>query len=158
MNSNDERDYAEENANRAVMEEEMETEQEKGKQTVWRNISKVIPGGYYVFEVMEVTGDISGVIVNDFLPTCDGGYIALNCFHFFTEKGLNTFRAMDEDFFAITEVIQIPNLPTTEEKFCVYCTHSRPSHSMPKCKEESCNCTITQTDRYYFQKKEGNLK
>ena len=53
---------------------------------VWRTMRKTVSSGFFVWEVNEVDGDIVPRLSHLYTPTLDGGYIYVQCFHFFKEE------------------------------------------------------------------------
>ncbi len=68
------------------------------KQKVWRTITETSNSGFFVWEVMEYTGDEPIESLKKLFHVCqDGTYIYVNCYHFFTkEKALEHMFAFDK--------------------------------------------------------------
>lgn len=69
------------------------------KQRVWRSISSD-SASWYVWDIMEVMEE-KGVkpfsMVDDmYTPTSDGGYILIQCFHFWTKKNAERFMESND--------------------------------------------------------------
>jgi len=99
VNNNDERDYAEEAANRRLMEEDID------KQKVWRTMNATEGSGFFVWDVMEV--DAKDNPYAPYFDVCsDGSFIMPQCYHFFTKDRAETFLNSN-DFPALNDVIVI---------------------------------------------------
>src|SRR5687768_5759654 len=80
------------------------------KQKVWTTLSETKGCGFFVWVIMEVQGttdDFTPKMLEIFEPTPDGGFILINCYHFFTKEKATQFLN-DASFAAYQDIEIIP--------------------------------------------------